>query len=143
MNMDNLIELRKDLGLTQEEMGKIVGVSYSTYSNYENYHTVIPLKRINIISNKYNKSLDFLLGFSRTNADNFNHVDIDYHNIGKRLKELRLSYNLSIRQFADKLKISKTAVDCYETGKIKVTAPVLISYAKLCNKSIDWLCCKK
>lgn len=143
MNTDNLIELRKDLGLTQRQMAEIVGVSESTYSNYENYHAVIPLKRLNIIANKYNKSLDFLTGISRSNDDNFKHVDIDNKKIGERLKEIRLNLKLSQRDFAKKLKTGYSIISDYETGNVTITILVLIDYAKLSGKSIDWLCCKK
>ena len=143
MNTDNLIEFRKDLGLTQEEMGKIVGVKKTTYSNYENCNTIIPIDRLNIISNKYDLSLDYLLGISRTNDSDFKHIKLDNMKISKKLKQVRSNLNMSQEEFAKELKTSRSIISYYETGKVKITALVLIDYAKLCNKSIDWLCCKK
>ena len=143
MNMDNLIEFIKDLGLTQEQMGKIINVKRVTYSAYENYHATISLEKLNIIANKYDKSLDFLTGLSRSNNSNFKHIEIDNKKIGQRLKSIRINLNMSQRQFAKELKVSKSILSYYETGSIRITVLVLIEYSKLTGKSIDWLCCKK
>ena len=143
MNMNNLIKLRQELGLTQEEMGKIIGVKRTTYSDYENYHIIIPLERLNKISNKYNLSLDYLIGIASKNDTNFQHINIDNKKIGNRLKSIRLSYNMSLGQFAKKLKVSKTILSYYENNKVKITILVLIDYYNITGKSIDWLCCKK
>ena len=65
MNTDNLVEYRKDLGLNQTEMGKVIGVKKSTYACYETKRRIIPIIKLNIIANKYNKSLNFVSGNSR------------------------------------------------------------------------------
>lgn len=142
MNSDNLRELREDLRMSQEDMGKLLNVKQSTYSDYENGRSIIPIERLNIISNRFNASLDYLIGISRSNDDKFNHVEIDFVKIGNRLKEIRLENDLTQEAIARMLNTFHSRISDYENGK-RITIPVLIEYSKVFNKSIDYLCLKK
>ena len=142
MNVDNLRELREDLRMSQEDMGNLLNIKQSTYSDYENNRSVIPLERLNIISNKFNASLDYLVGLSRSNSDSFNHIEIDFIKIGNRLKEIRTLNNLTQEAVAKMLNTFHSRISDYENGK-RITIPVLIEYSRVFNKSIDYLCLKK
>ena len=60
--MKNLIQLREEKGLRQEDIAKIIGVSRQAYCTYENdkrqagYETLIKL------ADYFNVSVDYLLG---------------------------------------------------------------------------------
>ena len=142
MNSDNLRELREDLRMSQEDMGNLLNIKQSTYSDYENNRSIIPLERLNIISNKFNASLDYLVGLSRSNSDSFDHIEIDFIKIGNRLKEIRTENNLTQEAIAKMLNTFHSRISDYENGK-RITIPVLIEYSRVFNKSIDYLCLKK
>ena len=142
MNTYNLIELREELGLTQEKIANLIGVKENTYSQYETGKAIIPLKRLNIISNKYDVSLDYLVGISRTNHSNFKHVDIDNQKIGNIFRKLRLENDLTLEYIAKKLNLGISTISDYEKNKITITIPILIEYSELFGKSIDFLCGK-
>ncbi|HHW46923.1 MAG TPA: helix-turn-helix transcriptional regulator [Clostridiales bacterium] len=58
-----LIALRRQMGLTQEQIAKAIQVKRSTYAYYER-STNPPLKVLNKLANVFNVSLDTLIGRS-------------------------------------------------------------------------------
>lgn len=52
--------LRENLGLTQKELGEILGVSERMVCNYETEETTLPLDKAMILSKKYNYTLDWI-----------------------------------------------------------------------------------
>lgn len=56
-----------------------------------------------------------------------------------RLKELRISKNLSQMQLANKTGISQSAIAKWELGKTEPTATAIITLAKFFNESSDYL----
>ena len=57
----------------------------------------------------------------------------------ERLKELRISKNLSQEQLAKETGISSTAICYYETGQRVPNAQVIITIAKYFNVTSDYL----
>ena len=143
MNTDNLVELRKYLGITQVEMSEFLNVSRPTYTRYENGTIIIPLVKLNLISNKYNASLDYLTGLSRTNNTDFKHIELDKAKIGNRLKQVRLDNKMTQEIIASKLNTTHSVISAYENGKVLIPTIFILEYAKITDKSIDYLCCKK
>ncbi|MEC0370853.1 helix-turn-helix domain-containing protein [Paenibacillus chibensis] len=62
---DRLIRLRKNKGLTQEDLGNKINSTKGTISNYENGHSTPPSEALVLIANALNTTTDYLLG--RTN----------------------------------------------------------------------------
>lgn len=57
----NLLKIREELDLTQEELGKILNVSTRQICNYESDDcSTLPLDKALILSQKYNYSLDWI-----------------------------------------------------------------------------------
>ncbi len=56
-----------------------------------------------------------------------------------RIKELRISKNLSQQQLADKLGLSQSAVAKWEVGKTEPTASAIIAIAKFFNETTDYI----
>ncbi len=72
---ERLKKLRKEKNLTQKELGNKIGISQTTYSDYEHGKKIpTTFKLINIIS-YYQVSMDYILGRINTNniKDNENH----------------------------------------------------------------------
>lgn len=57
----------------------------------------------------------------------------------ERLKELRVSKNLSQMQLAIKTNISQSAIAKWELGKTEPTAGAIISLAKFFNETTDYI----
>lgn len=64
-NGDILKELRKDKGITQKEVAKILNTSRQYYSDYECEKFALPLHHLETLANFFNVSTDYILG--RTN----------------------------------------------------------------------------
>ena len=55
-------DLREDHDLNQTQLAKMLNVSQSTYSRYENGQLDIPSEILIALSRYYNVSVDYLLG---------------------------------------------------------------------------------
>lgn len=60
-------------------------------------------------------------------------------NLGKKLKSLRLSENLTQSQVAERLNVSKTVISSYENDLRQPSYENLIKLARLYKVSTDWL----
>ena len=96
MKGERLIELRKDMGLTQKEMSEKLHVNYRTYSSYERDETE-PSDEFKIqLAKFYNVSLDYLLGI----IDHPRPItDADGHNYVKLPKSLSTAGRKELEQF--------------------------------------------
>jgi len=124
-------------------MGKIVGVKKFSISNWEKTKEIIPLEKLNIYSNYFNISLDYILNLSDNPKSNLNtnHI-LDKSDIGNRLKQLRIKNNLSQREMAKILNTTQSAVWSYETGKTLILTAFAYQICKHFNVSMDWICGK-
>lgn len=59
--------------------------------------------------------------------------------VGKRLKQLREELNMTQKELADKLGISRAAVGLYEQGKRNVDNDTLLKLSEIFNVSADYL----
>ena len=57
-----LKEIRKDNKLSQDMIAKTLGDKQSTYWNYENGNSTIPLSKLYLLGKFYNVSIDYFLG---------------------------------------------------------------------------------
>ena len=115
MYNNNLKFCREELEMTQAELGFVFGVSRNTVSGWENAHDTMPFNKLIKFCNLYDFSLDFVCGFSRRNIK-YGKFKTNKEKIGKRLKELRKSLNLSQQTLSDECKFSQATYSTYETG---------------------------
>ena len=64
---------------------------------------------------------------------------IDYTNVGKRMKTLRKQAGYTQEQIADALDVTVAFISNIENDRVKMNLRVLFYYAKLLNVSIDYL----
>lgn len=57
----------------------------------------------------------------------------------KRLKQLRIKYNLSQKEISNFLEISLSQYSLYESGKRQIPIHLLLKIAKFYNTSIDYI----
>lgn len=136
---NNLKWCRENLEMTQEELGFVFGLSRKTISGWETANNPIPFNKLIKFCNLYGYSLDFVIGITRNNKRYDNPIKTNKKEIGKRLKELRNSLNLSQLNFADKVGLSQTTYSHYETGLNLITTINAYSICKTYNVSMDWL----
>ena len=70
MISERLLDIRKDAELNQEEIAEILETTQSNYSRWEKGTELIPLKKLNLLCNYFNVSMDYVTGRSRNNKGN-------------------------------------------------------------------------
>ena len=135
---NNLKFCREELEMPQEELGFVFGVSRKTISGWETSSNAIPFNKLVNFCNLYNYSIDFVCGLSRRNRE-YPKIKLNKEQIGKKLKELRKSLNLSQSQFANKCGLSQTTYSHYETGLNLITTLNAYAICKTYIISMDYL----
>lgn len=143
MNFERLYFLRENKDLTQTEMGNILKVSRVAISQWENNKEIIPLDKLNIYSNYFNVSLDYIVGLSNKKQTTNLNIELDKKIIGTRIKDFRKKFNISQEQLANELNTSHSTISAYEKGKTLILTVFAYTIAKNYKISLDWLCGKK
>lgn len=81
-----LKQLRKESGMTQEQLGEKVGVGNKTVSRWETGNYMPPVECLHILSDIYKISINEILAGERVSGENF--TEIAEQNITSTLKEL-------------------------------------------------------
>lgn len=143
MNFERLYFLRENKDLTQTEMGNILKVSRVAISQWENNKEIIPLDKLNIYSNYFNVSLDYIVGLSNKKQTTNLNIELDKKIIGTKIKDFRKKFNISQEQLANELNTSHSTISAYEKGKTLILTVFAYTIAKNYKISLDWLCGKK
>lgn len=134
---NNLKECREELEMTQAELGYIFGVQKSTISNWENGYDIIPLNKLIKFCNLYNYSIDYVCGLTRRNTKYSKSIIINKKDVGRKLKALRIKFNLTQQNIADECSISRATYCHYEIGMNLVSTITLYTICKNHKISID------
>lgn len=141
MKMKRLKSLRIKNNLTQKEIATILGIKRSTYAGWELGTDTITLRKLIILSNFYELSIDFIVGISTHNK--YTSISkIDLNILGNNLKTIRTNNKKAQKEMADFLKISVSSYTLYELGKILIPTKYIYKIAKKFNCSIDKLLTK-
>lgn len=133
-------ELRQSKGLSQEELGKIVGVQRAAVQKWEN-GTVTNLKR---------ETIKKLADYFDVEPASFIIEDIAFVEnppiiFGERLKEIRKKKNITLEILAEEYNkryngsLSKGTLSKYENGKQQPMISVVDNLAELLDVSVDQL----
>ncbi|MBR5663061.1 MAG: helix-turn-helix transcriptional regulator [Bacilli bacterium] len=144
MNEKRLFDLREYADLSQKDLANKLGVTQQTYSLWEKGTKIIPLKHLNNLCNYYKTSMDYVLGLSneRTNSDIKEIKVLNKKLIGSRIKEIRESNKLTLRDLASELNTTSSTISAYETGKTLVLTAFAYQICIKYDVSLDWLCGK-
>ncbi len=66
-------------------------------------------------------------------------MEIDYKNIGLRIRENRLSQQLTQETLSELAELTPTHISHIERGTTKLSLPTLIKISKVLNVSVDYL----
>ncbi len=69
MYFQRLKELRKELGMSQSEIGEVLGIMQTVYSRYERGNITLPVEHLVKLADFYSVSTDYILG--RINIRNY------------------------------------------------------------------------
>lgn len=136
---ERLIDIRVDAGLKQEEMAEILKTTQSNYSRWENGTELIPLKKLSLLCNYFNVSMDYVIGKTRDEDGNGKH-DINLKIIGSRLQMIRKKNNLTQTDLAEILNTSQSTISAYENGKTIILTAFALEIVEKYSVSLDWLC---
>lgn len=142
MNFERLFFLREERDLTQEDMGKILNVSRVAISQWETGKEIIPLEKLNIYSNYFNVSLDYILQISNVKEYKIINKSIDPKIVGKRLLYTRHKFDITQEELANDLNTTHSTISAYESGKTLILTSFAYEIAIKYKLSLDWLCGK-
>jgi len=135
-----LKDIREDLDLMQQEMAKLLNVSQSCYSRWENGKELIPLRKLVDFCNFTNHSLDYVTGLSNKEKTDPKKIILNLEKIGKRLRTVRLENGLYQYQLAELLNTTQSTISAYEKGETLILTAFAYQIAKQFHISLDELC---
>lgn len=130
MMVKRLRETRENLDLKQVDLIDLFGVTYSTISGWETGKDTIPLKQLVKYANKYNFSLDYLLGLTYNNIE-YDALVIDLEVLANNLKRLRKQYGKTQQQIADIINTSQSSYAHYENARNLIPLNFLYNLSKI------------
>ena len=123
----------------KKDIAKDLGVVESVYSEWENEKLFIPTKRLVQLANYFEVNIDYMLGLTNIKLHIKSNNDINIKIVSKRLREIRKSLKMTMRDLADKFNTSSSAISNYENEKYLILSSLLIELCKFSNYSIDWV----
>lgn len=136
---NNLVFLREEKDYLSKDMAKFLNIPPSVYSEWENNKLSISTKRLYELGEFFNVNIDYLVGLSSKRINLKTNKVLDQKETSLRLKEVRESMNLSMRELAQKLNTSSSAISNYENNKNLILSSFLIELSKISNYSIDYI----
>ena len=125
--------------IRQKEIARLLDIHVSDYSQYEGEANIIPLIHLNRICNYFSVSLDYIFEF--TTQRNYPNIkeNIDLEKTGKRIRNLRLTNNLTQETFAKEIDIKQPIISKYENKNKIISTKNLYIICKTYNISADYL----
>ncbi len=139
MNYSKILKmLRENNSLTNIDMSKLLNISDSMYSRYEKQNQIIPIKHLDVLSNYFNVSIDYLFQFTDVkNYDNSNSINLEIS--VQRLKEFRKNNKITQVNLAKMLNVANGTIANYECGRNFIATPFLYEICKKYKISADYL----
>ncbi len=134
---DNLKNIRVNLNKTQQDMASIINVNRSTYALWETGNNIFPIKRLLLLCDILNLSLDYIFGLIDNNINISGKFDII--KAKSRLQEFRKDNKITQDRLANKLNTTKAVISGYETGRRIIATPFLYTICKKYDISADYL----
>lgn len=135
----NLEKLRDEKGLLKKNVAKEIGVVESVYSEWENGKLSIPTNRLFQLANFFEVNIDYMIGLTEKRTHIKSNCNIEIDSVAIKIKEIRKSLKMTMRDLADKLNTSSSAISNYENAKFLILSSFLIEICKQGNYSIDWV----
>lgn len=136
-----LIKIREEHSLSQKDIADILHIDRKTYNHYETKEKIIPIKHLVSLSEYFDVSVDYLLGF--TDLKQYNSVKkVDKLEAGKRLKEFRKEHKLTQVKLASILNTTFSSIAFNEKGRNLIATPFLYTICLKYHISADYILAK-
>ena len=112
--MNKIAELRKKIGLSQAELGKIVGAAQNTICNWENGNRKPDYETLIILSKLFNCSIEYIIG-----EDSTIKINTQYETITQQEKTLLETFR-NTTEFG-RQRIIQSALNIYDEIEKKNT----------------------
>ncbi len=132
-------DIRFEFEIRQKDMAKILGISRSTYSDFEQQYNIIPLKHLIGFCNYFNLNMDYILRLSKVRKYDDLKSEVNAKNVGLNIRKLRREHKMQQQDLASKLHITSASLSSYERGRRLVSTGTLYSICKLFNVSSDFI----
>lgn len=120
-------EFRKEICITQEELGKKLGVSKQTVNAWERGVSEVSNNTLVALTSLFPVTMDYLLGMNRRN------------HITNRLKALREENGMNQSELGKLLNVQGAAISKYESGEVPLTGETIVSLAEYFGVTTDYL----
>ncbi len=141
MYFNQLKEIREKRKMTQKNVADLIGVSRSSYANWENNIVMLPLDIADKLSVALNVSLSYLIGIDKKfNSKKRN--PLNYNILLKKLNDLRERKRYTYEQIATYLDCDKSTCNRYFNNEVQIPVDKLVLLAKLFDTDLDELCGK-
>ena len=137
--MNRIYFIREENDLTQKEFSKLINIDRSLVSKWETEDCIPAIKKVNLISNYFDISFDYIFNISSVKNIEFKRKDLDKKIISQRLRHIRDINNLSLRKLANELNTTSSTISAYEMGKTLLLPAFALQICKKYNVSLDWL----
>ena len=134
-----LKELREYYNMSQYDVAKLLNIKRSSYNQFEQQYDIIPIKRLNEVSNVFHCSIDYILGLSNEKryTDLKSEIDIDISK--NRLKQFRKDNHLTQQKLANILETTQSVIVGFENERNIIATPFLYQICKTYHISADYL----
>lgn len=137
--IERLKELRKQSGLTQQQVAEYLDITQSAYAQWETGRINPKKETIQKFADLFNVSYDYLWhGTSEPQTTNAI-TETNSGTFPERLRQLRTEADLTQQQLADIVGTTQQNIAFWETGRQRPKQPSLIKLANYFNVSIDYL----
>ena len=140
MKLNQILTLiRENNYKTQQEVADILGISRSTYSEYETGATTPPIDKLCLFAIAFNISLDYLLGLAKNKNPYGKMLSFNQNILIKNLISLRTENGFTQEKLAEKVACASPTISSYENGYSKVPYDIIIKLSKLYKVPTDYI----
>lgn len=136
-------ELRKSSGMTQEELGKKLGVIKQTVSSWENDSSEPNHVATIALAKLFGVTTDYLLGAEGDTMGTEEKINEIAQRVGRNIRSIREQAGLSQDEFAEGFSVKQPTVANWEIGKRQPDLNMLIQIAQFGGTSLDDLATKE
>ena len=136
---ERLKELREYNNMSQYDIAKLLNIKRSSYNQFEQQYDIIPIKRLNEVSNIFDCSIDYILGLTNKKKYINSNKEINEELSQERLKVFRKERKITQVKLASILNTSQSAIVGFERGRNIIATPFLYELCKKYNLSADYL----
>lgn len=136
-------ELRRASGMTQEELGKKLGVIKQTVSSWENDSSEPNHAATIALAKLFGVTTDYLLGAEGDAMGTEEKINEIAQRVGRNIRSIREQAGLSQKDFAEGFGVSAGAVGMWETGRREPDINMLIQIAHFGGTNLDDLVMKE